>query len=158
MASPLLSPCNIACHLKMPMQELMLDTHLSPRVCNSVMIKVVVILLVNAFHDFKKESAIWYVDNKNCDIEAPEPAQGCEGNTINPEHQTETRLPDSNDLQLEEVQYVVDTLPGECSKLSEEPVLTYISHGEVGCRVDNLQINMESHYCLDVNVLQGNGK
>ncbi|MCD9643543.1 hypothetical protein HAX54_031126 [Datura stramonium] len=106
----------------------------------------------------RKESAIWYVDNKNCDIEAPEPAQGCEGNTINPEHQTETRLPDSNDLQLEEVQYVVDTLPGECSKLSEEPVLTYISHGEVGCRVDNLQINMESHYCLDVNVLQGNGK
>nr|XP_010324387.1 increased DNA methylation 1 isoform X2 [Solanum lycopersicum] len=75
--------------------------------------------------------------------------QGCEGNTINPEHQTETRLPDSNDLQPVEVLCVVDALPSKCSKLSEEPVLTYISHGEAGCRVDNLQMNVDSHFCLD---------
>ncbi|XP_015082230.1 increased DNA methylation 1 isoform X2 [Solanum pennellii] len=75
--------------------------------------------------------------------------QGYEGNTINPEHQTETRLPESNDLQPVEVLCVVDALPSKCSKLSEEPVLTYISHGEAGCRVDNLQMNVDSHFCLD---------
>lgn len=82
-------------------------------------------------------------------------------NAVNPEHQSETRLLDSNDLHMVEVKYVVDALPGECSKLSEESVLTYSSHGEVGCRVENLQVNVESHFCLDEvqqNVLQGNEK
>ncbi|CAN4104231.1 unnamed protein product [Withania somnifera] len=106
-----------------------------------------------------EESAIGFMDNKNCDVEIHEPGQGCEGNTINLEHQTEISLPDSNDMQLEEVQYVIDTLPGECSKFSEEPVLTYISPGEIGCRVDNLQKNVETHFCLDgvpqrINVLR----
>lgn len=95
-----------------------------------------------------REESAMFMDNKNSDIKIQEHGRGCVGNIINPEHQTETRLPDSNDLQLEEVQYVVDTLPGECSKFSEEPVLTYISPGEVGCRV-NLQKNVESHFCLD---------
>ncbi|KAJ8532333.1 hypothetical protein K7X08_012256 [Anisodus acutangulus] len=113
-----------------------------------------------------REESVGFMDNKNCDIEIHEPGQGCEGKTFNqyPEHQTETRLrPDSNDLQLEEVQ-VVDALPGDCSKLREEfPVLTYSSNGEVGCRVDSLQINVESHFCLDevpqrINVLLGNEK
>ncbi|XP_016581144.2 increased DNA methylation 1 isoform X1 [Capsicum annuum] len=108
----------------------------------------------------REESAILFMDNKNCDVETHKPGQGCEGNTINPEHQTEARLPELNALQLVEVQYVVDTLPGECTKFSEEPVLTYISHGEVGCRVDNLQKNVGSHFCLDeapqrIDVLQG---
>ncbi|XP_055824598.1 increased DNA methylation 1-like isoform X2 [Solanum dulcamara] len=100
-------------------------------------------------HPPQSESLQFCQDQGGSNLAGHEPGQGCERNIINPEHQTETRLPDSNDLQLVEVQYVVDALPGKCSKLSEEPVLTYISHGEVGCRVDNLQINVESHFCLD---------
>lgn len=100
-------------------------------------------------HPPQSESLQFCEDQGGSNLAGHELRQGCEGNTINPEHQTETRLPDSNDLQPVEVQYVVDALPGKCSKLSEEPVLTYISHGEAGCRVDNLQMNVDSHFCLD---------
>lgn len=100
-------------------------------------------------HPFQSESLQFREDQGGSNRAVHETRPDCEGNTVNPEHQTDTRLPDSNDLRLVEVKYVVDALPGKCSKLSEEPVLTYISHGEVGCRVDNLQINVESHFCLD---------
>lgn len=112
-----------------------------------------------------EESAVWFMENKICDIETHEPGQDCEGNISHKylEPETETRKSDSNKLQVEEVPDV-HALRGECSKLSQElTVVTFSSHREVGCRVDTLQIHEERQFCLDevsqrINVLQGNGK